>query len=114
MANKQVKTEYLNDNIFYGLEDLNNGFDSPNIKYFSEKHFEIVLDRVEKNGLGIYGIEPWENDLFYNVLTYEDFTSDPCDPKWYWGAFNRFRESGKVLQYAASYYIPEALLEDYK
>lgn len=49
-----------------------------------------------------------------NVLTYEAFSSDPCDPKWYWDAFNWFRESGEVLQYAASYHIPEVLLDDYK
>jgi len=49
---------FLDKNIFQGLNNLNNGFDSQLIKYFSELEFEIVLKRVEKLGLGIYGIEP--------------------------------------------------------
>ena len=52
------KEEFLKSKIFFGLENLNNGFDSESIYYFSESDFEIVLNRVEKNGIGIYGIEP--------------------------------------------------------
>lgn len=62
----------MKSHIFYGLKKLNSGFDSEETYYFSESDFEIVLDRVEKRGLGIYGIEPWMNGNFHDVLGYTD------------------------------------------
>jgi len=61
--------EYLKTNVFNGLENLNYGFDSESIYYFSESDFEIVLDRFEKSGIAIFGIEPWLNGDFYDVLS---------------------------------------------
>ncbi|CAA9196877.1 hypothetical protein ACHRVW_02855 [Flavobacterium collinsii] len=101
------KHSFLIKNVFIGLENLNNGFDSESIYYFSENDFEIVLDRVEKLGVEILGIEPWKNGAFYDVITNEDFNSDL---KWYRKAFIKFKESGENLQYAASYKIPSELL----
>ncbi|GAB2832533.1 hypothetical protein [Ferruginibacter profundus] len=106
------KKEYLDRNIFFGLTNLNTGFDAVGIKYFSEKDFEIVLNRVKQHGLGIKGIEPWKNGEFYQVLTYEEFTNDSTDPKWYMKAFESFKEDHEDLQYAATYYIPEKLFSD--
>ncbi len=103
--------EYLKANVFNGLENLNDGFDSESIYYFSESDFEIVLDRVEKNGLGIYGIEPWIDGDFYGVLIVEDFNTVATDPKWYRKAFTEFKASGKELLYAASYEVPKKLLK---
>jgi len=101
------KLNYLIQNVFVGLENLNNGFDSQSIYYFSENDFEIVLDRVEKLGIKILGIEPWRNGEFYDVLGPDDFNSDL---KWYRKAFIKFKESGENLQYAATYKIPSILL----
>jgi hypothetical protein len=47
---------YCDKHVFYGLKNLNDGFDNQTIRYFSEKDFEIVLERVKSLGLGIYGI----------------------------------------------------------
>lgn len=102
--------QYLRANVFNGLENLNNGFDAESIHYFSEPQFEIVLDRIEKKGIGVYGIEPWINGSFYDVLGFEDFNTTPSDPKWYRKAFAEFKKSGKNLMYAASYEIPKKLL----
>ena len=99
------KEEFLDTYIFEGLKNLNDGFDSPSIKYFSETDFSIVLKRVEENKIGINGIEPWLNGEFYNVLTYEDYSTSPTDPKWYWKAFEELKKEGKQLQYSASYDI---------
>jgi len=104
--------EYLKTNVFNGLENLNNGFDVETIYYFSESDFEIVLDRVEKNGIAIFGIEPWIGGEFYAVLAHEDFNADATDPKWYRKAFAEFKESGKELMYAASYEVPKKLLSE--
>src|SRR5690606_22829953 len=94
---RMKELEYLKSNIFYGLKNLNNGFDSESIYYFSESDFEIVLDRVEKNGLGIYGIEPWLNDDFYGVMVFEEFDTVATDPNWYRKAFSEYKKSGKKL-----------------
>ncbi|WP_417289898.1 hypothetical protein [Corallibacter sp.] len=108
---RMKELEYLKTNVFNGLENLNNGFDSESIYYFSESDFEIVLDRVEKTGIGIYGIEPWVDGDFYGVLVVEDFNTVATDPKWYRKAFAEFKESGEELMYAASYEVPKNLLK---
>jgi len=104
------KEEFLKSKIFYGLKNLNNGFDSESINYFSESDFEIVLNRVEKNGIGIYGIEPWLNGDFYSVRVAEQLNAEPNDPNWYREAFSEFKKSGKNLQYSATYEIPNELI----
>lgn len=101
--------DYLKSMIFIGLENLNDGFDSGDIFYFSESDFEIVLERIEKNGLGIYGIEPWLNNQFYDVKIVEDYNTKATDPKWYRKAFEEFKESGHNLMYAATYKLSKKL-----
>jgi len=97
---------FLDTCIFYGLQNLNDGFDALEIKYFCEDDFEKVLKRVKEHSLGILGIEPWKNGVFYEVMVYEDFTDDPTDSNWYMRAFQKFKEEKEELQYAASYFIP--------
>ncbi len=104
-AQKAVQA-FLEKHVFTGLTNVNYGFDSKTIHYFSESDFAIVLERVEKLGIGIYGIEPWLDGSYYNTSGYEDYTNDPTDPAWYKKAFQEFVAEGKNLQYAASYYIP--------
>lgn len=102
--------EYLKTNVFNGLKNLNDGFDSESIYYFSESDFEIVLNRVEKNGIGIYGIEPWLNGDFYSVRVHEQLNAEPNNPSWYREAFSEFKKSGKNLQYSATYEVPNKLI----
>ncbi|WP_105072071.1 hypothetical protein [Nonlabens arenilitoris] len=104
------KEEFLKSKIFFGLKNLNDGFDSESIYYFTESDFEIVLNRVKKNGIGIYGIEPWLNGDFYNVRVHEQLNAEPNDPKWYREAFSEFKKRGKNLQYSATYEIPNELI----
>lgn len=106
----RLREEYLEEHIFCGLTNLNTGFDVQTIKYFSKADFEMVLDRCEAAGIGIYGIEPWIDGEFYDVWTCEEFSSDPADPEWYRMAFDDFATRGVDLQYAASYYVPARLL----
>ncbi len=110
--NQMKELEYLKTNIFYGLTNLNDGFDSETIYYFSESDFEIVLNRVEKNGIGIYGIEPWINGNFYDVKGFEDYNTKATDAKWYKKAFMEFKKSGKELMYSASYELPKKLITE--
>lgn len=106
MDNSNAKEQFLNENIFHELQNLNDGFDSHKIKYFSANNFRIILERIEKLGIGIYGIEPWKNGEFYDVSVYEDYTDNPLDPLWYNQAFNEFISTGEELQYSATYCIP--------
>jgi hypothetical protein len=108
-----TKEEFLDTYIFEGLTDLNDGFDAETIKYFTEQDFDKVLDRVEKYGLSIYGIEPWQDGEYYDCKvfeSYEDNYESAADPKWYRSVFEGFIVQGEVLQYAASYGVPEELL----
>ena len=104
--------QYMKKNIFNGLDNLNDGFDSESIYYFSESDFEIVLDRVEKNGIAIFGIEPWLNGDFYDVLSFEDYKTVANDSKWYRKAFTEFKSRGKNLMYSASYQVPKKLFAE--
>ena len=98
--------EFLKANVFYNLKNLNDGFDAESIYYFSEFDFEIVIERVEKLGIGITGIEPWLNGEFYYVKVVEDYGDVPNDPKWYRKAFAEFKKDNeKNLLYAASYKV---------
>ncbi len=104
--------QYLKLNVFKGLENLNDGFDSESIYYFSESDFEIVLNRVEENGIAIFGIEPWLNGDFYGVRVHEQLNAEPNDPKWYREAFAEFKNRGKNLMYSASYQVPKKLFAE--
>lgn len=104
--NQSKELDYLKENIFFGLKNMNDGFDSDSIYYFSESDFEIVIKRVEKHGIGIMGIEPWLNGEFYDVKVAEDYGEHVNEPKWYKKAFNEFKEiKEKNLLYSASYKI---------
>ena len=106
------KQKFLKSKIFFGLKNLNDGFDSESIHYFSESDFDIVLSRVEKNGIGIYGIEPWLNGEFYSVKVHEQLNAEPNDPNWYREAFSEFKKIEKSLQYSATYKVPNELITE--
>lgn len=103
--NSQIdkKRDYLNANVFYNLKNMNDGFDAESIYYFSQSDFEIVLNRIEKLGIGIYGIEPWLNREFYDVKVAEDYGGVTTDSKWYRKAFDEFKKENENLLYAATY-----------
>ena len=107
-----IKQEFLKSKIFFGLKNLNDRFDSESIHYFSESDFQVMLDRVEKNGIGIYGIEPWLNGDFYGVKVHEQISAEPNNPSWYREAFSQFKKCGKNLQYSATYQVSKKLIED--
>ena len=96
--------------MFRGLTNLNDGFDAESIRYFSEPDFETILRRVEELGIGIFGIEPWKNRDFYDVRGCDDYEYSSTDPRWYWRAFEDFKNEDKELLYAATFDIPDSKL----
>lgn len=109
-----TKEEYLEKYIFIGLTNLNTGFDAYSIQYFSEVDFATILERIEKLGLGIYGVEPFLDSEYFDTKVYEEYTSLSTDPMWFNKAFNEFKEINKELIYSASYHIPEEFLKSNK
>ena len=110
MKQDKIK-QFLDQHIFYDLTNLNDGFDSESIKYFSKEDFEKVLDRAEFFGLEIYGIEPWQNKKFSGVRIYDDYNTASNDPKWYKKAYKQFLREGVTSYFSASYGLSDKLLE---
>lgn len=106
------KDEYLEQFVFSRLTNLNDGFDAEGIKYFSAADFRTVLHRVEELGIGIFGIEPWKNGDFYDVRVCEDYEANPSNSQWYWSAFEAFTKEDGALVYAATFEVPERLLNN--
>lgn len=104
------KTEFLEKNIFLNIENLNDGFEADSKLYFSESDFEIVLERIEKLGIGIYRIESrLEGDCF-DVKINEDYRKKATNPKWYKKAFSEFKKRQPNLLYSATYRVSDKLL----
>ena len=107
------KNEFLRTRIFCGLLNSTTDLHASTICYFSEEDFAVVLDRIEHYRCGIYGIEPYLNNEYFDTEVFETNGGDPCDPKWYRGAFDSFRNYRSGLEYSATYYVPEELLESH-
>ena len=106
------KQRFLETHIFNGLKNINDGFDAEYIFYFSESDFEVVLDRVEQHGIGVFGIEPWLDGTLYDVKGFEDYGTSADNPEWYRKAFAEFKRSGENLMYSASSRVPKNLLRN--
>lgn len=106
VKNFQDEDIFLERHVFVGLKNLNDGFDAASIQYFSEQDFEIVLQRVKKYGIMVYGIEPWKDGGFYDVKVASEYPGD----HWYEAAFQYFKSKRKKLVYAATYCVPDELL----
>ena len=104
------QTEFLEQKVFNDLKNLNDGFDKETIQYFSESDFEIVLQRVEHFGIGVYKIQPWLNGKFYAVAAHEDFKKKATDSRWYKKAFFTFKSRKPGLSYSALYKVSNKLL----
>jgi len=108
-----AEERFLDKFVFYGLTNLNKGFDAMSIRYFNQAEFKTVLERCEKLKISIYGIEPWLDGSFFWVVTVSDTGLEASDQAWYNKAFEKFASQEPDLQYAASYGIPGQLLEEF-
>jgi hypothetical protein len=54
---------FLGEVIYAGLQDLNTGFDSERIVWFSPADFLIVIDRCESRHVRVIGIEVFTTDV---------------------------------------------------
>ena len=104
----RTSKEWLNENIFFGLQDKNKckEVESAGIKYFNEIEFSIVLQRCDTNDVTIMGIEQWiYNGNNYNFYYCETQTSIKG---WHWNAFKKLtdqEEAGYKFLYCATYSV---------
>lgn len=103
------QTEFLEQNVFTDLKNLNEGSDKETVHYFSEADFQTLLQRVEHFGIGIYKIET-RLDEVSDVAGHEDFKKKATDPRWYKKAFLTFKSRQTGLTYAATYKVSNRLL----
>lgn len=91
---------FLRNVIYAGLKDLNTGFDSPLISHFSALDFLEVIDRCERLGVKIIGIESFcpEDELLAVQIGQE--------PGFDW-ARSFVRESGADVTFSATYDLGE-------
>jgi len=107
------QTEFLDKNIFTDLKNLNDGSPKETVQHFSESDFEIVLQRVEHFGIGVYSITSLKNNEVSATATHEEFKKKATDPKWYKKAFLTFKSGKPGLSYSATYKVSNKLLERY-
>lgn len=110
--NKMKKEKHLSEIIFKDLKNLNDGFDVKTIYYFSEADFEIVLNRIDELGLGIWGIEPWINGHYFDAKSCDEYGMKSTNSNWYRKAFDEFKATGEKLQYAATYDLKYLSVKD--
>ena len=104
------KEEFLEQNIFTGLNNLNDSSNEVLEYYFSEADFETILERIEHFGIGAYKIEAKLDGKPFDVITHEDHKKKATDPKWYTKAFTTFKHRQAGLSYFATYKVSKKLL----
>lgn len=104
------QTEFLEQNIFTDLKNLNDGLDQEDIQYFSESDFETILQRAEHFGLSIYEIKTLLNGEVYEATGHVDHKKKATDPRWYKKAFLTLKTRQAGLLYTATYKVSKKLL----
>jgi|TARA_B110000483_G_scaffold87055_2_gene107496 hypothetical protein len=104
------QTEFLEKNVFIDLTNLKEGLDKETIYNFSESDFEIILQRVEYFGIGVYSIESWLNGKTYAVAVHEKFKKKATNPLWYKKAFLTFKTRQPGLSFSAIFKVSKKLL----
>ena len=98
----QRKLYILNNTIFDGLNQILDN-QTLAISHFTKADFEIVLKRVEQQGIGINGIEIFLHGEFYGVRTFEEYNLSSNDSKWYYAAFLELSRKHRDVVYSATF-----------
>ena len=101
-------SNYLDVNVFFGLKNLNDGFDYPSNQYFSNSDFYVIMQRCENLGIGIWGMESWlkQQKKINDIRYYESFKTFAFNPRWYFEAYQQLAASNNELMFLATYYLP--------
>tara|TARA_R110000868_G_scaffold32166_8_gene117232 strand:- start:65 stop:391 length:327 start_codon:yes stop_codon:yes gene_type:complete len=102
--------EFLEKNVFGDFTNLNENFEENSIHYFSEQDFEVVLQKAEYYGIGVYSIEAFSKGVSYGISNHESHHKKATDPNWYKKAFLNFKKGEAGLVYAGAYKVSNKLL----
>ncbi len=105
------KSEFLAKNVFKGLKSESIEVNNEEAMYFSEVDFEIILQKVEHFGIGIYTIETRLGKEVFETQNHEKNKKKATDAKWYNKAFMTLRKRQEGLLYSASYKVSQKLLD---
>jgi len=99
------KTAFMQKSVFYGLPDLNTGYDSPLISHFDANAFSQVIERCELLGVRIIGVE-----VFSNRIELLDVEISPEDGyEWVRRLVHLYRNNADV-SFSATYDVPNDAL----
>ena len=104
------QTAFLEKKVFTDLKNLNDGFDKESMQHFSETDFEIVLQRVEHFGIGVYKIEAWLDGVFHAIAEHTDLNKKATDVRWCKKILLTFKTRQSGLSFAATYKVSPKLL----
>lgn len=96
----------LQDYLFQGLINQNDGFDDANTIYVSAQDLETVLNRAEAKKIEIYGIEPFLKNSqydYFGVEIHENWNLPADDPNWYRSAFAKLNAKNPHYVYTISF-----------
>lgn len=96
--------DYLDKNVYKGLNCLGPGAGSPANKFFSEPDFRVMLERIDTLGIGVLGMHTHLEGI-YGMELFEWRNHEMTNREWIPFAFNRLRERGKGLHYMAVLHI---------
>ena len=103
-----TEQKFLEDFIFNGLKNLNEGVDASTIYHFSEEDFETVLERIEEYDIEIFGIECWTKNKIRTVKYEEDYSAVK---HWHRIAYKELRRQRIPCTFSATYDIPPGILK---
>ena len=86
--------EFIEEMIFKGLTNQNDGFDAKSIQWFSKDDFDIILKRAETHKLFVSAIEHWPLESANDCQLYYPVERG-CRP-WYFDAFEYLVENGRT------------------
>ncbi|MEZ5009511.1 MAG: hypothetical protein R2753_15305 [Chitinophagales bacterium] len=104
------QADFLEQYVFAGLKNRNDGFDDASVHYFSEADFERVLYCAAYYGIGIYTIKTWFNGEFYPEASHTDRNKKATDQNWYNKALKTFSHKQPGMLYSATYKVSSKLL----
>ncbi|QNI30988.1 hypothetical protein H7849_17990 [Alloacidobacterium dinghuense] len=99
-------TAFLQKRVFYGLPNLNIGYDSSLISHFDANSFSHVIDRCELLGIRIIGVEVFSNRI--ELLNVEISPEDGYE--WVRRLVQRYKGQQNV-SFSATYGVPKDVLE---
>lgn len=109
MLTAMTEKEFLENNIFQGLKNRNNGEDAHTIWHFSADDFLTIMDRAEELELEILGIECWEEGSEKVTKYHEDYDSH----YWHRHAYEELVGKFSPCVFTATFDVPAYYLQNF-